>query len=136
MAGRHVPLDRLWGSAATDEALERLQEAVGIDQRRRTLETILMARRSAHPGLHPAVAFALRELPRRNTQLPGRGAVVRYWYPLGMLARTSSENPEATHSHCAVFQWEKNRRFRGSGCSARRSGKRFQSVRHRVGGRR
>lgn len=65
-AGQHVPLNALWSASGTAEALDRLHGAINIDKRLTTLEAILLARLPAHTPLHPAVAFALRELPRRR----------------------------------------------------------------------
>jgi AraC-like DNA-binding protein len=67
LAGRHTPLDALWGVPATNEALERL---CAEDARARQLDMLeaLLTRRAAAglrngcPGLHPAVAAALAHL--------------------------------------------------------------------------
>ena len=63
LAERHVPLDLLWGSAAVNEAAERLDEAASVEQRLRALEAVLLARLPVRPVLHPVVAYGLRELP-------------------------------------------------------------------------
>jgi AraC-like DNA-binding protein len=58
LAGRHTPLEDLWGPSAV-EARERLIEAGGLQPRLDVLEALLAARLPTVRGLHPAVAQAL-----------------------------------------------------------------------------
>lgn len=66
LANRHLPLELLWGRAATEHALERLHGAVSDEERLTTLESVLLARLPLAPVLHPVVAYGLRELPLRR----------------------------------------------------------------------
>jgi AraC-like DNA-binding protein len=58
LAGRHTPLEDLWGPSVV-EARERLVEAVGPQRQLDILESLLAARLPTVRGLHPAVARAL-----------------------------------------------------------------------------
>lgn len=58
LAGRHTPLEDLWGRFAA-EARERLVEAGGPERQLDVLESLLAARLPTVRGLHPAVAHAL-----------------------------------------------------------------------------
>jgi AraC-like DNA-binding protein len=58
LAGRHTPLEDLWGRSAI-EARERLMEADGPERQLDMLELLLAERLPAVRGLHPAVAHAL-----------------------------------------------------------------------------
>ncbi len=58
LAGRHTPLDALWGRSA-DAMRERLTEAGSAEERLDLLESALAARLPRLRGLHPAVAHAL-----------------------------------------------------------------------------
>jgi AraC-like DNA-binding protein len=58
LAGRHTPLEDLWGSAAF-EARERLAEAATLEQRLDRFEALLAARIPGLRAIHPAVAEAL-----------------------------------------------------------------------------
>jgi len=53
-----VPLDNVWGSAAS-ELRERLREARAVAGRFRVLETALLARLKSRLQLHPSVRYAL-----------------------------------------------------------------------------
>ncbi|MYE81735.1 MAG: helix-turn-helix transcriptional regulator [Gammaproteobacteria bacterium] len=66
LANRHLPLEFVWGRAATEHALERLCGAVSAEERLTTLEAVLQARLPLAPVLHPVVAYGLRELPLRR----------------------------------------------------------------------
>ena len=66
LANRHVPLELLWGGAATEQALERLYEPASAEECLAALETVLLARLPLRPVLHPVVAYGLRELPLRR----------------------------------------------------------------------
>jgi AraC-like DNA-binding protein len=57
-AGRHTPLEDLWGRSAS-RARERLLEARGPSEQLDVLESILAERLPRVRGLHPAVAQAL-----------------------------------------------------------------------------
>lgn len=62
LAGRHTPLEELWGSQA-GLALERLQEAASLEARLDLLESLLLDRLAdSFHGLHPAVAQSLAPL--------------------------------------------------------------------------
>jgi AraC-like DNA-binding protein len=71
LAGRHTPLDDLWG-AAVREARERLLEADTAALRLEIFESLLAARLPRLRGLHPAVAHALE---RFVAYAPVRGVV-------------------------------------------------------------
>jgi AraC-like DNA-binding protein len=58
LAGRHTPLEDLWGRSAV-EARERLIQAGTPQRRLDVLEALLAARLPTVRGLHPAVAQAL-----------------------------------------------------------------------------
>ncbi len=58
LAGRHTPLEDLWGRFAV-EARDRLIEAGGPERQLDVLESLLAARLPTVRGLHPAVAHAL-----------------------------------------------------------------------------
>lgn len=62
LAGRHTPLEELWGAAAA-EALERVSVAGSAARRLDVLESLLRTRLPLAHGLHPAVAEALALLP-------------------------------------------------------------------------
>jgi AraC-like DNA-binding protein len=61
LAGRHTPLDELWGNFAL-EIRERLLAAVGPTLRLDLFETLLYQRLPRVHGMHPAVAQALQRL--------------------------------------------------------------------------
>ncbi|MBS0340827.1 MAG: AraC family transcriptional regulator [Proteobacteria bacterium] len=62
LAGGHTPLDELWGVQARI-ALERLQEARGLQARLDLFESLLLERLAdTFHGLHPAVAQSLAPL--------------------------------------------------------------------------
>ena len=61
LAGQHTPLDALWGREAA-LALERLHAAATPMRQLDVLEALLLAKLSAAPAVHPAVAQALRQL--------------------------------------------------------------------------
>lgn len=63
LAGRHTPLDGLWGSAA-QEARARLAEAEGPEQALDVLEALLMARLPGVRGKNPIVIHALERFSR------------------------------------------------------------------------
>lgn len=58
LAGRHTPLEALWGRA-TEETRQRLCEADSPEEQLNALEAVLAARLPRIHGLHPAVAHAL-----------------------------------------------------------------------------
>jgi AraC-like DNA-binding protein len=58
LAGRHTPLEDLWGYTAV-ETRERLLDGNTLDQRLDIFEALLVARLPRVRGLHPAVAHAL-----------------------------------------------------------------------------
>jgi len=58
LAGRHTPLDELWGAAA-GRARERLLEADNVARRLDLFESLLAERLPRVRGIHPAVAHAL-----------------------------------------------------------------------------
>jgi AraC-like DNA-binding protein len=58
LAGRHTPLQDLWGPSAV-EARERPSEAGGLQRKLDVFEALLAARLPTVRGLHPAVAQAL-----------------------------------------------------------------------------
>jgi AraC-like DNA-binding protein len=60
LAGRHTPLESLWGSGAI-AALEHLREITVLEQRLEIFEALLIARLPRVHGLHPAVAHALAQ---------------------------------------------------------------------------
>jgi AraC-like DNA-binding protein len=66
LAGRHTPLEDLWGREVA-WMREQLTEARMLHQRIDRLESILAARVAARGSLHPAVACALAQLPFRPT---------------------------------------------------------------------
>lgn len=59
LAGRHIPLEELWGSPAAAEAREKLVEAGNPARQIDLLESLLAARLPRVHALHPAVAHAL-----------------------------------------------------------------------------
>lgn len=61
LAGRHTPLEHLWGRDV-DWIREQLAEPAMLHQRIDRLESILAARLSTRPVLHPAVPYALERL--------------------------------------------------------------------------
>lgn len=62
LAGRHTPLDDLWGTHASI-GLEHLQETAGLDARLDIFESLLLERLAGNfHGLHPAVAQSLAPL--------------------------------------------------------------------------
>lgn len=61
LAGQHTPLDALWGREAA-LALEQLHAAAMPMRQLAVLETLLLAKLSAAPAVHPAVAQALHGL--------------------------------------------------------------------------
>jgi AraC-like DNA-binding protein len=61
LAGRHTPLDHLWGSEV-DWMREQLMEPAMLHQRIDRLESILMARLSTRRTIHPVVPHALEQL--------------------------------------------------------------------------
>lgn len=61
LAGRHTNLEDLWGHKA-QLAREQLLSVAQPEQQLRRLEVLLRARLPAVCNLHPAVAYALREL--------------------------------------------------------------------------
>jgi AraC-like DNA-binding protein len=58
LAGRHIPLEDVWGPSAV-EARERLIEAGAPERQLDVLQALLAARLPTVRGLHPAVAHAL-----------------------------------------------------------------------------
>jgi hypothetical protein len=72
LAGRHTPLEELWGRSAA-RVRERLQEASGLAEQLDILESVLAERLPRVRGVHPAVAQALASF--RAT--PSVGAAVR-----------------------------------------------------------
>jgi AraC-like DNA-binding protein len=60
LAGRHTPLDELWGRPAASTR-DQLAEIGSLEQRLDTFEAMLTARVQRARGLHPAVAQALEE---------------------------------------------------------------------------
>ena len=63
LAERHTPLEALWGSAATQEALERVHASASPEVRLAVFEQLLAERLGPQPqALHPAVAQALAGL--------------------------------------------------------------------------
>jgi len=58
LAGRHTPLDGLWGHSAV-ESRERLLEGGSLEQRLDIFESLLVARLPRVHGLHPVVGHAL-----------------------------------------------------------------------------
>ena len=58
LAGRHTPLEDLWGHSAV-ETRERLLEGGSLEQQLEMFESFLVARLPRVRGLHPAVAHAL-----------------------------------------------------------------------------
>lgn len=58
LAGRHTPLDALWGRSA-QATRERLVESDSAEEQLNSLESILADRLPRIHGLHPAVAYAL-----------------------------------------------------------------------------
>ncbi len=65
LAGRHTPLEDLWGRS-TDEARERLIAAGPAERQLDVFESILAARLPRVHGLHPAVAHALERFSTRH----------------------------------------------------------------------
>jgi AraC-like DNA-binding protein len=63
LAGRHTPLEDLWGRAASAEAHERLALAPSPAAALELLEALLAARLPRVRGVHPAVAEALALFP-------------------------------------------------------------------------
>jgi AraC-like DNA-binding protein len=76
LAGRHTPLENLWGTFARN-VRERLLEAKNALARLSVLESVLESRLAARPprtrGLHPVVASALHDI----AGFPSVAAVVR-----------------------------------------------------------
>ncbi|CAN5669692.1 hypothetical protein BH18ACI4_BH18ACI4_02830 [soil metagenome] len=58
LAGRHTPLEDLWGHSAV-EIRERLLEGGSLERQLDIFEALLVARLPRIHGLHPAVAHAL-----------------------------------------------------------------------------
>lgn len=58
LAGRHTPLEDLWGHTAV-ETRERLLDGGSLERRLDIFESLLVARLPRVHGLHPAVAHAL-----------------------------------------------------------------------------
>lgn len=61
LAGRHTPLDDLWGGAVA-EVRERLLWAESAEQKLDIFESYLAARLRHSAVLHPVVAYAIRQL--------------------------------------------------------------------------
>ncbi|MCV0440586.1 MAG: AraC family transcriptional regulator [Hydrogenophaga sp.] len=61
LAGRHTPLEALWGASA-QQLRERLRDTAGAEARLGVLEAALLARLPRVRGLHPAIAAALAQL--------------------------------------------------------------------------
>ena len=76
LAGRHTPLDDLWGPFAA-EARERLMEARGPNQQIDLLDSLLAQRLPRVRGMHPAVAQALE---RFTSTANVREVVTEYGY--------------------------------------------------------
>jgi AraC-like DNA-binding protein len=66
LAGRHTPLEDLWGGSAVT-IRDRLSESGSLETRLDLLEAELAARLPAVRGLHPAVAEALERLSRTSS---------------------------------------------------------------------
>jgi AraC-like DNA-binding protein len=62
LAGRHTPLEDLWGHSAV-EIRERLLEGGSLERQLDIFESLLVARLPRLRGLHPAVAHALERFP-------------------------------------------------------------------------
>jgi len=60
LAGRHTPLEDLWGQSAVT-IRERLLEGGSLERRLDIFESLLVARLPRIHGLHPAVAHALEQ---------------------------------------------------------------------------
>ena len=76
LAGRHTPLDALWGVQQADEALERVHAAGSLERQLTVFEALLTRRVIASPsaglhGLHPAIASTLGPLARENPSIAG-----------------------------------------------------------------
>lgn len=79
LAGRHTPLDALWGSTRSGLALERLQAAGSLARQLALFESLLAERLGdCFHGLHPAVAQAMGPLMKGT--LPVSGVVARSGY--------------------------------------------------------
>lgn len=76
LAGRHTPLDALWGTRQADEALERVHAAGSLERQLAVFEALLGRRvidslcAGLH-GLHPAIAATLGPLARENPSIAG-----------------------------------------------------------------
>lgn len=76
LAGRHTPLDALWGAREADDALERLHAAGTLEQQLAAFEALLAQRivdqsAAGLRGLHPAIAAALGPLALGNPSIAG-----------------------------------------------------------------
>jgi AraC-like DNA-binding protein len=74
LAGRHTPLDALWGARQADAALEQLHAAGDPAHQLDVFETLLaqriaVARQAGLHGLHPAVAATLAPLAHENPSI-------------------------------------------------------------------
>jgi AraC-like DNA-binding protein len=76
---RHTKLEELWGRAAEEEALARLEEASDPARRLDILEAMLTARLPRVRGVHPAVALALARFSTA-TDVPVRTVVEETGY--------------------------------------------------------
>ena len=76
LAGRHTPLDALWGVQQADEALERVHAAGSLERQLTVFEALLTRRVIASlsaglHGLHPAITSTLGPLARENPSIAG-----------------------------------------------------------------
>ena len=72
LAGRHTPLEQLWGRSAVT-ARERLLDAGSLERQLLVFEHLLLERLPRVCGVHPAVAHALAQL----SATPARSLAVR-----------------------------------------------------------
>jgi len=76
LAGRHTPLEALWGARQADDALERVHAAGSLERQLTVFEALLAQRvidslSAGLRGLHPAIAATLGPLARENTSITG-----------------------------------------------------------------
>ena len=65
LAGRHTPLDALWGERDVERMRDQLAEAPSLDARMALFERLLVARLPRIRGLHPAIAEGLFRLAQQ-----------------------------------------------------------------------
>ncbi|MGI9069043.1 MAG: helix-turn-helix domain-containing protein [Pyrinomonadaceae bacterium] len=104
LAGRHTPLEGLWGRSAV-ESREQLLESGSLEGRLDILESLLVARLPRLHGLHPAVAHALE---RFTTTADVRDVVRQTGYShrrfIALFSRSVGLTPKL---YCRVLRFQR-----------------------------